>query len=148
MSADAADAGDSVASAAPDPVRAAGGVVWRRGSTGVEVAVVHRPRYDDWSFPKGKLEPGEDFATAAWREVLEETGFDCEAGDELATVNYVDHRGRPKIVRYWAMQVVDGRFVANEEVDHLEWLRVELAARRLTHERDRDLLREWDPPVT
>ena len=80
--------------------------------------------------------------------MLEETGFVCETGDELATVTYVDHRGRPKVVRYWAMQVVDGRFVANDEVDHLEWLGVERAARRLSHERDRDLLREWDPPAT
>lgn len=134
------DAADAGASSAPDLVRAAGGVVWRPGVAGIEVVVVHRPRYDDWSFPKGKLEPGEDFVAAARREVLEETGFVCETGDELATVTYVDHRGRPKVVRYWAMQVVDGRFVANDEVDHLEWLSLVDATGRLTHQRDIELL--------
>lgn len=123
-----------------EPVRAAGGVVWRRGAAGIEVVVVRRPRYDDWSFPKGKLDPGEDFATAAWREVLEETGFDCEAGDELPAVTYTDHRGRPKVVRYWTMQVVRGEFTPNDEVDRLEWLPLGDAARRLTYEHDAGVL--------
>lgn len=131
---------DAVASAAPDAVRAAGGVVWRRGDAGIEVVVVHRPRYDDWSFPKGKLDPDEDFATAAWREVLEETGFDCEAGEELPPVAYTDHRGRPKVVRYWTMQVVRGDFTPNDEVDRLEWLPLVEAARRLTYEHDAGIL--------
>lgn len=123
-----------------DPVRAAGGVVWRRTPDGVEVVVVHRPRYDDWSFPKGKLEPGEDFVGAAWREVLEETGLVCELGDELPPVAYTDHRGRPKIVRYWAMEVVRGEFAPNVEVDLLEWLPPADAARRLTYEHDAGVL--------
>lgn len=122
------------------PVRAAGGVVWRRGASGIEVVVVHRPRYDDWSFPKGKLDPGEDFVTAAHREVLEETGFDCDIADELPPVTYTDHRGRPKVVRYWAMQVVRGEFAPNDEVDRLEWLPLDDAARRLSHEHDVGML--------
>ncbi|MBU3701125.1 MAG: NUDIX hydrolase [Acidimicrobiia bacterium] len=140
MSTAAGDAGDAATSASRDPVRAAGGVVWRRGDTGVEVVVVHRPRYDDWSFPKGKLEPGEEFAAAARREVLEETGFVCEAGDELPPVTYTDHRGRPKVVRYWIMQVVRGEFTPNDEVDRLEWLPLTEAAQRLTYGHDAALL--------
>ena len=122
------------------PVRAAGGVVWRRSPQGVEVVVVHRPRYDDWTLPKGKLEPGEDSATAARREVAEETGLECELGVELSSTSYVDQKGRPKIVRYWEMTVRAGDFVPNDEVDRLEWLALERAVERLTHDRDRGVL--------
>src|SRR5690606_29563419 len=104
----------------------------------VEVLVVHRPRYDDWSFPKGKCEIGEGHEACAVREVEEETGLRCSPGRELATVSYVDHRGRPKVVRYWEMAVgvAEGAFVPNDEVDRLEWLDLAAARRRLSYGRD------------
>lgn len=129
-------------------VEAAGGVVWRRGANGsVEIAVVHRPRYDDWSFPKGKLDAGETFVDAAKREVLEETGLECEFGDELPAVEYRDHKGRSKIVRYWSMRAVGGEFEPNDEVDLLEWLEVAAAANRVSYEHDRRLLDEFPGAV-
>ena len=85
-------------------VRAAGGVVWRRTDT-VEVLLVHRPRYDDWSMPKGKLDDGESFEDAAVREVEEETGIRAALGEDLGEVRYVDHKGRDKVVRWWAMVI-------------------------------------------
>ena len=127
-------------------VEAAGGVVWRVAAGDViELAVVHRPRYDDWSLPKGKLDPGETFLDAARREVLEETGLECEVGDELPGVEYVDHRGRPKIVRYWSMRVTGGAFVPNDEVDVLEWLAPTEAVERLTYPHDRSLIEAMAP---
>ena len=130
-------------------VRAAGGVVWRRaigadgGADAIEVVVVHRPRYDDWTFPKGKLEKDESFEDAAWREVAEETGLVCELGDELRSVEYLDDRRRSKIVRYWTMTVRSGEFEPNDEVDRLEWLPPSDAARRLTYEHDAGVLVEF-----
>ncbi len=114
-----------------DVVRAAGGVVWRRRDDGpVEVLLVHRPRYDDWSLPKGKLDPGETEAEAALREVAEETGLACELGPELSTVSYRDRKGRPKTSRYWAMRpLADEGFTPNDEVDRLRWLPFEQARR-------------------
>ena len=112
-------------------VRAGGGVVARDGEAGLEVIVVHRPRYDDWSLPKGKLEPGEAFEEGALREVEEETGFRCELGDELSPISYRDRKGRLKLVRYWVMSVVSGGFAPNEEVDELEWLPLAAAAERI-----------------
>src|SRR5205085_2292213 len=88
-------------------VKASGGVVWRRGERGVEVVVVHRPRYDDWSLPKGKLDPGEGWEQAAVREVLEEVGLRCSLGEELPPAAYTDHKGRAKVVRYWLMEPED-----------------------------------------
>ncbi|MCU1455098.1 MAG: hydrolase [Acidimicrobiales bacterium] len=124
-----------------DAVRAAGGLVWRPAAPGgVEVLIVHRPRYDDWTLPKGKAEPGETSADCARREVEEETGLRCALGAELPTVRYVDHRGRPKVVRYWAMAVEDGSFRVNDEVDEIRWLRLEQAAGQLTYRRDRAVL--------
>ena len=131
----------------PEPdtveVRAAGGVVTRAGAAGTEVLVVHRPAYDDWSLPKGKLEPGEDDETAARREVLEETGYAVAFGPELDEVRYQDHKGRSKLVRYWLMEAdPDGRFRPNDEVDELRWVSGEEASGLLTHERDRELVAE------
>jgi 8-oxo-dGTP diphosphatase len=142
----------AVATRTDDQVEAAGGVVWRRRDGGdLEVLVVHRPRYDDWSFPKGKLDPGEDHRTAAWREVWEETGFECELGDELAEVRYADRFGRPKRVRYWAMQVTGGVFEPNDEVDELRWASPDDASSLLSYEHDAGLLagiEGFNPPAT
>src|SRR5688500_9386400 len=92
-------------------IEAAGGVVWRRdASGGLEVLLVHRDRYDDWTFPKGKLESGETHRQAALREVEEETGLRCTLGDELPEVRYEDRKGRAKRVRYWTMEPAGGSF--------------------------------------
>ncbi len=123
-------------------VRAAGGVICRAGADGLEIVVVHRPRYDDWSLPKGKLDPGESFAQAALREVEEETGFACELGEELTQASYRDRKGRPKIVRYWLMTVRAGEFEPNEEVDELRWLTREAARAKLDYDHDRQLIDE------
>ena len=118
-------------------VRAAGGVVARDGV----VLLVHRPRYDDWTFPKGKAEEGESDEDCALREVREETGLRCTLEDELPTTHYVDARGRPKRVRWWRMRVVgDEGFTPNQEVDELRWIDHDAAAELLTYERDRALL--------
>jgi 8-oxo-dGTP diphosphatase len=101
------------------------------------VAIVHRPRYDDWSLPKGKLDPEETFEQAALREVWEETGLRCRLGRELPSVEY-EVRGRPKIVRYWLMSVeADSGFTPNDEVDELRWLSPVDALDLLTYDRDR-----------
>jgi 8-oxo-dGTP diphosphatase len=129
----------------PNTVRAAGGVVWRAGDAGVEILVVHRPRYDDWSLPKGKAERGESDESTALREVEEETGLVCHLGPELTTISYTDHLQRPKTVRYWAMTPIDGN-TANEthrpnaEVDVVEWLTPQLARTRLSYEREMPVL--------
>jgi 8-oxo-dGTP diphosphatase len=124
----------------PPVVRAAGGVVLRRGGPQPAVLLVHRPRYDDWTFPKGKCEAGEADEDTARREVEEETGLRCELGAEVEGTSYTDARGRPKVVRYWLMTPVDGTFVPNEEVDRVEWLAPEDARRTLTYEHDRLVL--------
>ncbi|MEA2331729.1 MAG: 8-oxo-(d)GTP phosphatase [Thermoleophilaceae bacterium] len=117
-------------------VRAAGGVVVRDG----RVAVVHRPEYDDWTLPKGKLDAGESFEQAALREVEEETGLRARLVRELPPVRY-EVRGRPKLVRYWLMEVdSDPGFVANDEVDELRWVSPSEAAGLLTYDRDKDVL--------
>ena len=119
-------------------VEAAGGVVRRDG----RIAVVHRPRYDDWSLPKGKLDPGESWEQAALREVREETGLECELGKELSSTSYHDRKGRSKLVRYWLMEPVGGEFTPNDEVDELRWLTPAEAARVLTYPRDVELTQE------
>ena len=89
---------------------------------GSEVLVVHRDRYDDWSFPKGKAEPGETDEDCAVREVEEETGLRCELGDELSSTSYLDARGRPKRVRYWSMRPIGGALAFRHEVDEARWV--------------------------
>ncbi len=112
-----------------------------RGSdAGVEVLVIHRPQYDDWTFPKGKREPGESDEECALREVLEETGLVCALGEELSSSSYVDGHGRPKRVRYWLLDVVRGTLEAASEADDARWVSPEDAAALLTFERDRAVL--------
>lgn len=121
----------------PGAVLAAGGVVWRKVAGGqVEILLVHRPRYDDWTLPKGKLDPGETHEQAARREVEEETGLRCTPGSELPPTSYRDRRGRPKTVRYWAMTPTAGRFRPNDEVDEVRWLQPAEASALLTYGRD------------
>ncbi|GHF18563.1 NUDIX hydrolase [Streptomyces morookaense] len=123
-------------------IRAAGCVLWRYAEGGgdvVEVAVVHRPKYDDWSWPKGKLKRGETALAGAVREVLEETGMHCEPGPPLPTARYLA-AGRPKEVHYWAARATGGTFEPNREVDQLLWLPLEAARSRLTQRRDRELV--------
>lgn len=135
-----------------DEVRAAGGVVLRPGPGGPEVLVVHRPRYDDWSLPKGKLDPGEDFEGAAIREVEEETGVMGRLGAQLPTTRYRDRHGTPKVVRWWRMHVVTNHHrAADDEVDDVRWLPVDQAPGRLTYAADLDLLARVTaepPPVS
>ncbi|MBL7492919.1 NUDIX hydrolase [Frankia sp. AgB1.9] len=128
-------------------VRAAGGVVWRPAAGGVEVVVVHRPRYDDWSLPKGKVDGDETWLAAAVREVDEETGFAVEVGVLLGDVTYPvgRHGSAPskpatKVVRYWALRVTGGAFTPNDEVDELRWLPPDQAAGLLSYDLDRDVL--------
>jgi 8-oxo-dGTP diphosphatase len=123
-------------------VKAGGGVVVRHGEHGPEVAIVHRPRYDDWSFPKGKLDRGESFQDGALREVEEEIGLRCALGDELSPTAYRDNKGRAKVVRYWLMEPLDGTFAPNDEVDEMRWASLDEAAELLSYDRDRELLRE------
>ena len=117
-------------------IRAAGGVVSRRVGEGAEVLVVHRPKYDDWSFPKGKALPGETDEECALREVAEETGLLCALGAELPSTEYRDARGRLKRVRYWSMSVEDGTLSFAEEVDAARWLPIREAGDVLTYARD------------
>jgi 8-oxo-dGTP diphosphatase len=121
-------------------VLAAGGVVVRRDDGELQVLLVHRPRYDDWTLPKGKLEPGETEAEGALREVEEETGLKCDLGQEIATTSYTDSRGRPKTVRYWEMHPREGSFTPHDEVDDARWLSLPKARRLLSYDRDRDVL--------
>lgn len=119
-----------------EPVLASGAVLWRRDAErGVLVAVVHRPRYDDWSLPKGKLDPEEPRALAAVREVAEETGFQAVLGRHLAVSSYRTN-GRPKLVNYWSARILGGGFAPNGEVDELCWTTVAEAKQRLSYPRD------------
>jgi 8-oxo-(d)GTP phosphatase len=130
-------------------VVAAGGVLWRPGPAGgLQVALVHRPRYDDWSMPKGKLDKGEDAPTAAVREIGEETGWRAELGARLGEVRYRVPDGR-KVVHWWSARAVSGRFTANREVDQLRWLPADEAGPHLSYPHDRDVLdrfRALSPP--
>jgi 8-oxo-(d)GTP phosphatase len=129
-------------------IRAAGGIVWRTGENGVvEVALVHRPKYDDWTLPKGKPHSGETEEETAAREVEEETGFRCVLERPVGRIHYVDRRGRPKTVRYWLMRPIAGSFVPTEEVDELRWLPLDKAERKLTYEHDRSLMQRFAHPA-
>jgi 8-oxo-dGTP diphosphatase len=127
-------------------VRAGGGIVWRRGEDGaVEIVLVHRPAYDDWAFPKGKLHPGETEAQAALREVQEETSLWCRLGREVGTSAYRDPKRRPKTVRYWEMTPTAGTLGPANEIDHARWVPLQEPPRLLTYEDDRRLLEGWHP---
>jgi 8-oxo-dGTP pyrophosphatase MutT (NUDIX family) len=134
-------------------VRAAGGVVARtaRGGT-LEVLIVHRPRYDDWTLPKGKAEPGESDEECALREVEEETSLVCTLGDEVAVTRYEDARGRPKLVRYFLMTPAEGSEAApRNEVDAVRWVTLEGAPEALSYARDREVVRRLpssSPPAS
>lgn len=122
-------------------VQAAGCVLWRRSPMdgGLEICLVHRPKYDDWSHPKGKLKHGEEPLTGARREVAEETGYTATPGAALPTSHYLAN-GRPKRVRYWAAEAGEGGFTPNTEVDRILWLSPTAARNRLTQPRDRTLV--------
>jgi 8-oxo-(d)GTP phosphatase len=139
----------------PADVVAAGAVLWRPGPDGTDgvagsrVALVHRPRYDDWSLPKGKLDPGESAPAAAVREVAEETGMRARLGARLGETWYPVPQGQ-KVVHYWAAKAEGGRFTPGSEVDELRWLDLSAAERLLSYDRDRQVLRRFralgDPP--
>ncbi|POX52754.1 DNA mismatch repair protein MutT [Streptomyces sp. Ru71] len=123
------------------PVLAAGCVLWRRSPLdgALELCLVHRPKYDDLSFPKGKLKPGEEALAGALRETLEETGHTAAPGTELPTQHYLAN-GRRKQVRYWAAEATGGAFTPSDEVDRILWLPPAAARARLTQPRDRALV--------
>lgn len=121
-------------------VRAAGALVWRERNGAIEVALVHRPRYDDWSWPKGKLDRGEDFVEAAVREVFEETGFFVALGISLPGVEHDLSDGSRKVVKYWAARVIGGDGELVNEIDAVEWLTIPQAYERLSYARDHDPL--------
>ena len=124
----------------PD-ISAAGGVVIHRDGVGAaRVAVIHRPKYGDWSLPKGKLEKGEGWQAAALREVHEEIGYECELGPELPHVSYLDRKSRRKLVRYWLMEPISGEFKSHDEVDELRWLTPDEADGLLTYPHDKELV--------
>ena len=124
-------------------VWAAGGIVSRRRGGQEQILVVHRPRYDDWSLPKGKLDEGETLRDAALREVLEETGLVCRAEAPAGEARYRDARGRPKAALYFEMTVESGRFQPNDEVDEIRWLPPATAADLLSYSHDADLVSSW-----
>ncbi len=134
-------------------MRAAGGIVLRRAPEGDwQVLLVHRPRYDDWSLPKGKADPGERDEETALREVEEETGLRCTLGAPAGRTRYRDSKGRDKVVHYWLMEPESdgstgaGAFVPNDEVDEVSWCTVDDAVERLSYAHDRKLLAKAPVP--
>ena len=124
-------------------VQAGGGLVYRKRKGGVEVLVVYRPSYDDWSFPKGKQNPGEKLKETALREVEEETGYRCRLKGRIGQVRYPVGRNQVKEVSYWAMKVTSGRFRPNDEVDEVRWVEPDRARTLLTWPRDINLLESF-----
>jgi 8-oxo-dGTP diphosphatase len=135
---------DGTSAAALDAGAGAEAEVFAGGGVVVDavgrILLVHRPRYDDWTFPKGKLDPGETLEQCALREVAEETGFACSLGSEIAVTRYVDHKGRDKLVRYWRMTVTGGAFEPNDEVEEIRWVTKAEAAELLSYPRDLSVL--------
>jgi 8-oxo-dGTP diphosphatase len=126
-----------------ETIRAAGGVVWRPSEWlpgRIDIVLVHRPAYDDWTIPKGKAVTDETDEECAIREVEEETGFVVELGPELATTRYLDRYAKPKMVRYWAMTPVSGELRGSKEVDIARWLPFDRARQMLTYERDQPIV--------
>jgi 8-oxo-(d)GTP phosphatase len=121
--------------------------VRRAGPDGVEVLLVHRPRYRDWTFPKGKAHPGETDEETALREVEEETGLVCALGDELPSTTYRDSRDREKVVRYWTMRVESGSFQPHREVDEVRWVPRGKVEAELSYDRDHEVIRAVRPPL-
>jgi 8-oxo-dGTP pyrophosphatase MutT (NUDIX family)/phosphohistidine phosphatase SixA len=129
-------------------IRAAGGVLWRRrgqakGAEGVEIVLIHRPQYDDWSLPKGKLEPGESAFEAALREVWEETGYHALPGRSLGRIRYLKssrNGARPKVTSFWSMKAGPGSFKPGSEVDRIRWISLADARDLLTYPTDREIL--------
>jgi 8-oxo-dGTP diphosphatase len=130
----------------PEPgvpeIRAAGGIVHRRAGDATEVLVVHRPRYEDWSLPKGKVDPGETLEQTALREVEEETGVRAKLGPHVGKNEYRDRHGRSKRVDWYLMEPIDGDFEPNDEVDEIRWVPVDEVRELLTHEDDFRLVQE------
>ena len=124
-----------------DVVLAAGGVVWRRRNGRLQVVLIHRPRYDDWTFPKGKLDAGETDEQAAVREVMEEASLAVNLGPELPSTTYLDKSGKHKRVRYWAMTAADGSEpLGANEVDDARWVDIDDARAILSYSRDMELI--------
>ena len=130
---------------------AAGGIVWRNAGSSIEILVAHRPKYDDWAFPKGRLDRGETILECAHREVVEETGLSIDVERRLPDLTYRKPSGRRKLVAYWAMKHRGGKFIPNREVDLIMWLEPRKAMKQLTYLRDRDLLDQlpdkWNRPA-
>lgn len=124
-------------------VRAAGGVVISLQDGVESTLLVFRQHYDDWTLPKGRIEPNEDEISAAQREVLEETGWECKPVQELAESSYIDHKGRPKVVKYWKMEALANHgFSPNDEITECRWFTLAQALSTLTYERDKEMLRK------
>lgn len=118
---------------------AAGAILWRGNPAAPEVALIHRPHYDDWSLPKGKVDPGESLPATVARELWEETGYHVKLGKLVGKVTY-PVQGRTKVVYYWLAQVLSGEFTANEEADELVWMPIAEARERVTYKLDEDVL--------
>jgi len=125
-----------------DSIEAGGGVVVDTSKRKPRYLLIHRPRYDDWSFPKGKLNRNEKYRDAALREVKEETGMVCDTVAKLSPVNYITPNGNPKRVRYWLMNATSGKFARNDEVDAITWVKRSQAMTLLTHVHDQAVLVE------
>ena len=126
-------------------IRAAGGLLWRRGRRGYEIAVIRRERYQDWTLPKGKLDPGETWEVAAVREVREETGFKAKLLGFAGAVSYATLKG-PKVVRYWHMEPVGKPGALEKEVAEVVWMTIENARKQMDYDLERAILEAWDGP--